>query len=175
MLPDLERLGLWWGPGIVVLVIFGYGVLRLAHYWIEKSHEVKRQQVESIFALLRQYIEQFLHSQGSQADALSRLATSVEHRESVDSFEHQEILIALKAIHRDLGTLYCRREDPPCALRLASPCGTSPGAPSPGTGFARAGRRATPAGRESADPRPAVSRSTQTQLGESNNDPESAS
>ncbi len=118
MLPDLERISLWWGPGILVLIAFGYGVLRLAHYWIEKTTEVRRQQVENVFSLLRHYIEQFLRSQGSQADALSRLATCIEHRESTESFEHQEILIALKAIHRDLGSLSCRRGDVPCSLQF---------------------------------------------------------
>jgi len=115
---DVERVALWWGPGILVLIIFGYGFLRLAHYWIEKSMEVKRQQMASAYGIARQYIEQFLRAQSSQADALSRLANSVEHRESLESFEHQEMLIALKALHRDIDSLRCRRDEPPCVLRL---------------------------------------------------------
>lgn len=113
---DVERVALWWGPGILVLIIFGYGFLRLAHYWIEKSMEVRRQQLESAYGLVRQYIQQFLGAQTSQADALSRLANCVEHRESLESFEHQEILIALKAMHRDIETLPCHSSDPPCVL-----------------------------------------------------------
>jgi hypothetical protein len=111
---DPERLALWWGPGILVLIVFGYGMLRLAHYWIEKSAEFKRQQMDSIFGMARQYIEQFLRTQGSQADALSRLATTVEQRESVESFEHQEMLIAIKALHREVESL---------ARKLAEPAG----------------------------------------------------
>ena len=30
---ELERAALWWGPGVVLLILFGYGSLRLAHYW----------------------------------------------------------------------------------------------------------------------------------------------
>jgi hypothetical protein len=114
---DLQRVAIWWGPGILILIVFGYGFLRLAHYWIEKSMEVKRQQMDGAYGLVRQYIEKFLGAQSSQADALSRLATSVEHRESQESFEHQEILIALKAMHRDVENLRCRSGEVPCALR----------------------------------------------------------
>ena len=117
---DIQRVALWWGPGILVLIIFGYGFLRLAHYWIEKSMEVKRQQMDGAYALVRHYVEQFLSAQSGQADALSRLANSVEHRESQESFEHQEILIALKALHRDVNGLRCRSGEEICPLR-ASP------------------------------------------------------
>jgi len=105
---DLDKIALWWGPGILVLIVFGYGLLRLGHHWIEKSMDVKRQQTESAFGVAREYIEQFLGAQQSQAEALSRLATSVEHRDSHESFEHQEMLIALKAMHRDITELPCR-------------------------------------------------------------------
>jgi len=114
---DIQRVALWWGPGILVLIIFGYGFLRLAHYWVEKSMEVKRQQMDGAYSLVRQYIEQFLGAQSGQADALSRLANSVEHRETQESFEHQEILIALKALHRDMNGLHCRASEDFCALR----------------------------------------------------------
>ena len=117
---DIQRVALWWGPGILVLIIFGYGFLRLAHYWIEKSMEVKRQQMDGAYALVRHYVEQFLGAQSGQADALSRLANSVEHRESQESFEHQEILIALKALHRDMNSLSCRNSEDFCALRASS-------------------------------------------------------
>jgi hypothetical protein len=114
-MPDnLQHVALWWGPGVVILLIFGYGFLRLAYYWIEKSLDVKQRQTESAFGIARQYIEQFLSAQHSQATALSRLATSVEQRDSHESFEHQEILIALKALHRELQGLTCRRAEP-CA------------------------------------------------------------
>ncbi len=110
MLPDeLWRVTLWWGPGVLIVLVFGFGFLRLAHYWIEKTMEVKRQQMESAFGIARQYVEQFLSTQRSQADALSRLAASVEQRDSRDSFEHQEMLIALKAMHRELESLPCCR------------------------------------------------------------------
>jgi len=103
MIPtELEQAALWWGPGVVLLLLFGYGFLRLAHYWMEKTMEYRRYQMESAFGITRQYIEQFLNTQKSQAEALSRLAGSVEQRDSHDSFEHQEILIALKAINRDV-------------------------------------------------------------------------
>jgi hypothetical protein len=108
---DVERIALWWGPGILVLILFGYGFLRLAHYWIERTMEVKQHQLDSVFGIARQYIEQFLGAQTSQADALSRLASSVEHRDSMERFEHQEILIALKAMHRDIDTLFRRTAD----------------------------------------------------------------
>jgi len=114
---EVERIALWWGPGILLLLVFGYGFLRLAQYWIGKTTDVKLQQSASAFGIARQYVEQFLSTQKSQAEAFSRLATSVEHRDSHESFEHQEILIALKAMHRDMNLLYCRKADPPCAFR----------------------------------------------------------
>ncbi len=106
---DLERMALWWGPGVLILLAFGLGFLKLARYWIEKTMEVKRQQMESLFGMAQTYVEQFLSTQKCQADALTRLATSVEHRDSVESFEHQEMLISLKALHRDVEMLL-RRE-----------------------------------------------------------------
>jgi len=129
-LPDLQRVALWWGPGVLVLIAFGYGLLRLAQYWIEKSMEVKRQQMDGAYGLVRQYIEKFLGAQSGQADALSRLANSVEHRESQESFEHQEILIALKALHRDMNGLRCRQvEDygaPRTTAGFSGLCASSP-------------------------------------------------
>ena len=117
MLPDdLWRVAVWWGPGVVIVLVFGYGFLRLAHYWIEKTMEVKRQQMESVFGIARQYVEQFLSTQRSPANALSRLSASVEQRDSRDSFEHQEMLIALKAMHRDLESLPCCRGPSPGAI-----------------------------------------------------------
>ena len=106
---SFDNIALWWGPGILVLMVFGYGLLRLGHHWIEKSMDVKRQQTESALGVVRDYIEQFLSAQQSQAEALSRLASSVEQRDSHESFEHQEMLIALKALHRDIVELPCRR------------------------------------------------------------------
>jgi len=111
MMPaELENVVVWWGPGILLLMVFGYGLMRLAHHWIEKSLDFKRRQMESVVSLAQQYVEQFLGAQKSQADALSRLATSIEQRDSMETFEHQEMLIALKAMHGDLGALPCRRE-----------------------------------------------------------------
>ena len=108
-MPDnFQQIAMWWGPGILLLMAFGYGAMRLAHDWIEKAMEVKRQQTEGAFRIVRDYIEQFLSAQQSQAEALSRLAGSVERRDSHESFEHQEMLIALKAMHRDITGLPCR-------------------------------------------------------------------
>jgi hypothetical protein len=113
---DIQRVALWWGPGILVLIVFSLGFFRLAQYWIEKSMEVKRQQLDGAYGLVRRYIEQFLGAQSGQANALSRLANSVEHRESQESFEHQEMLIALKALHGDIDNLRCRNSDSRCAI-----------------------------------------------------------
>ena len=114
---DYEHVVLWWGPGVLVLIAFGWGFFHLAQYWIEKSMEAKRQQMDGAYGLVRQYIEKFLGAQSGQADALARLANSVEHHESQESFEHQEILIALKALHQDMNRLRCRSTDELCALR----------------------------------------------------------
>lgn len=102
---EAEHIALWWGPGVVILMGFGFGALRLARYWISRTMEMKRQQMESTFGMARQYVENFLGAQKSQADALTRLASSVERRDSTESFEHQEILITLKAMHEDVDRL----------------------------------------------------------------------
>ena len=117
---DLQHMVLWWGPGVLVLIAFGWGFFRLAEYWIGKSMDVKRQQMDGAYGLVRQYIEKFLGAQSGQADALARLANCVEHHESQESFEHREILIALKALHQDMDGLRCRSTDELCALRSRS-------------------------------------------------------
>ena len=109
---EVRQMTLWWGPGIVIVMVFAYGFLRIAHYWIEKTMEVKRQQMESVFGMAEHYVKQFLNAQRSQADALSRLATSVERSDSRDSMEHQQILIALRAMHRDLERLLRQPAEP---------------------------------------------------------------
>jgi len=108
---ELARAALWWGPGVVLLMLFGYGFLKLAHYWVEKIMEHRRFQLESALSMTRQYIEQFLGTQKAQVDTLARLASFVEQRESHDSFQHQEMLIALKALHREMTTLACLKRD----------------------------------------------------------------
>lgn len=99
---DAGRFALLWGPGILVLVVFTYGFLRLAYHWIDRSMEVKRQQVESALAAAGTYFEQFVAAQKAQADAFSRLASAVERRDSLESFEHQEMLIAIKVMREQL-------------------------------------------------------------------------
>jgi len=101
---DAERIALWWGPGVLILIVFGFGFLRLAKYWIERSMDVKRQQAISVFGMFQTYVEQFLSAQRCQADALER-------RDSTESFEHQEMLIALKAVHRDVESLLTRHHE----------------------------------------------------------------
>ncbi len=103
-MPPIEvgRFALLWGPGVLVLVVFSYGLLRLAQYWIAKSMDFKQKQLDSLLVLGRTYFEQFVSAQRSQADAFSRLASAVEQRDSRESFEHQEMLIALKAIRERL-------------------------------------------------------------------------
>ena len=81
-----------------MLAVFSYALVRLAYHWIDKSVEVKRQQTESVFEMARTYLEQLVSAQKSQADAFSRLASTVERRDSHDSLDHQEMLIALKAM-----------------------------------------------------------------------------
>ncbi len=95
-------MAVWWGPGVLLVLIITYGFLYLARFWIERTMDRKRQQTESAFEMAEQYVKQFLNAQRSQADALSRLATSVERSDSRDSMEHQQILIALRAMHRDV-------------------------------------------------------------------------
>lgn len=106
MPPDLDRVALWWGPGVLILLVAAYGGLRLARYWIEKSMEYRRQQMESVSSIARQYVEQFLGGQKAQADAVARLAVSIEQRDTREGFEHQEILITLKAVHHDVERLF---------------------------------------------------------------------
>jgi hypothetical protein len=102
---NAEHFALLWGPGVLVLMVFTYGLTRLAQYWIEKSMEFKRRQMDSVFEVARTYLDQLVNAQKSQADAFSRLAGSVEQGDSRDSFEHQEMLIALKAMRDQLTRL----------------------------------------------------------------------
>ena len=99
---DTGRFALLWGPGILVLVVFSYGFVRLAYHWIDRSMEAKGRQMENVFEAARTYFEQFVSAQKSQADAFSRLASTVERRDSRESFEHQEMLIALKVLREQL-------------------------------------------------------------------------
>lgn len=99
---EVGHFTLLWGPGILVLVVFSYGLLRLAQYWISKTMDFKQRQLDSVLTLAHTYFEQFVATQKSQADAFSRLASTVEQRDSRESFEHQEMLIALKAIREQV-------------------------------------------------------------------------
>ena len=106
MIPqDLERYIVLWGPGILILVVFAYGFMKLAYHWIDRSTDIRRQQMDGAFDIARDYVGQLAGASKSQAEALSRLASAVEHRDSVESYEHQEMLIALKALHRNLDEL----------------------------------------------------------------------
>jgi hypothetical protein len=106
MMPeDFAHVAMWWGPGVLLLLAFSYGLLRLAQVWIERSMDARRRQMESLFGMAEQYVKQFLNAQRSQAEALGRLASSVEQSDSRDSMEHQQILIALRAMHGDIERL----------------------------------------------------------------------
>lgn len=103
MMPeDFAHMAMWWGPGVLLLLAFSYGLLRLAQVWLERTLDDKRRQMESLFGMAEQYVKQFLNAQRSQAEALGRLASSVEQSDSRDSLEHQQILVALRAMHRDI-------------------------------------------------------------------------
>ena len=102
---DLERYIVLWGPGILILIVFAYGFMKLAYHWIDRVMDVKHRQMDSAFSIARDYVGQLSGASKTQADALSRLASAVEHRDSLESYEHQEMLIALKALHRDVEDL----------------------------------------------------------------------
>ena len=106
MMPeDFAHMAMWWGPGVLMLLAFSYGLLRLAQVWMERTLDAKRRQMESVFGMAEHYVKQFLNAQRSQAEALGRLASSVEQSDSRDSLEHQQILVALRAMHRDIERL----------------------------------------------------------------------
>jgi len=112
MMPeDFAHMAVWWGPGVLLLLAFSYGLMRLAQLWIERTLDAKRRQMESVFGMAEHYVQQFLNAQRSQADALSRLASSVEQSDSRDSLEHQQILVALRAMHRDIERMAQRPEE----------------------------------------------------------------
>ena len=48
MFPEnLGQMALWWGPGVLLVLILTYGFLYLARFWIERTMDRKRQQMES--------------------------------------------------------------------------------------------------------------------------------
>ncbi|HXJ95038.1 MAG TPA: hypothetical protein VMT20_19530 [Terriglobia bacterium] len=102
---DLERYIVLWGPGILILIVFAYGFMKLAYHWIDRTMDMKHRQMDSAFDIARDYVGQLSGASRTQAEALSRLASAVEHRDSLESYEHQEMLIALKALHRDVEDL----------------------------------------------------------------------
>jgi hypothetical protein len=102
---DLSRYVMLWGPGILILVVLAYGLMRIAYHWIDRTMDVKRRQTDSVFDVARDYVAQLAGASRSQAEALTRLAAVVEHRDSLENYQHQEMLIALKALHRNLGEL----------------------------------------------------------------------
>lgn len=106
MMPqDFAHMAMWWGPGMLLLLALSYGFLRLAQVWMERTLDAKRRQMEGLFGMAEQYVKQFLNAQLAQAEALSRLASSVEQSDSRDSMEHQQILIALRAMHGEVKRL----------------------------------------------------------------------
>ncbi|MGH9434049.1 MAG: hypothetical protein ACRD3T_21175 [Terriglobia bacterium] len=99
---DVLKIALQWGPGVLILLVFAYGFIRLAHHWIDKTMELKREQLDGTFRVARDYVDNIVGAQKSQAEAIARLASSMEHRESFEGYEHQEMLVALKAIHQNV-------------------------------------------------------------------------
>jgi hypothetical protein len=102
---DIERYIVLWGPGILILIVLSYGLMKLAFHWIDRTMEIKRSQTDGAFHIAREYVDQMAGAAKSQAEAISRLAGAVEHRDSIESYEHQEMLIALKALHRNMDEL----------------------------------------------------------------------
>jgi len=102
---NLDKVALWWGPGILILMVFAYGFMKLARHWIDRSMELRRELTERAFGAARDYMGQLANAHQSQAEAVSRLASVMEHRNSMESYEHQEMLIALKAMSRDVQAL----------------------------------------------------------------------
>ncbi len=106
MIPqDLSRYVILWGPGILILIVLAYGLMRIAYHWIDQAMDVKRRQTDSAFDVARDYVAQLAGASRTQADALTRLAAAVEHRDSLENYQHQEMLIALKALHRSVGEM----------------------------------------------------------------------
>jgi len=102
---NFEKFALLWGPGIVVLGVFSFTGAKLAQYWIDKSMEHRRKQIEGTFEIARTYLDQIVSAQRSQSDAVTRLAATVEQGGSKVGFEHQEMLTAIKALHRHVDGL----------------------------------------------------------------------
>ena len=106
---DIQRYIVLWGPGILILILLSYGFMRLAYHWMDRAAEIKRSQMDGAFEIARDYVGQLAGAARSQAEALTRLAGAVEHRDSVESYEHQEMLIALKALNRNVDELLGER------------------------------------------------------------------
>jgi len=102
---DLEKFALLWGPGIVVLGVFSFTGAKLARYWIDKLMEHRRKQIDGAFEIARTYLDQIVGAQRSQAEAFTRLAASIDQGGSKVGFEHQEMLTAIKALHRHVDGL----------------------------------------------------------------------
>ena len=117
---DIERYLLLWGPGILILIVLSYGFMRLAYHWIDRAAEIKRSQMDRAFNIAREYLDQLSGAAKSQAEALSRLAGAVEHCDSLESYEHQEMLISLKALHRDVNELLGQERATAKALNLGA-------------------------------------------------------
>ena len=64
--------------------------------------ELKRDQWEETLRVARDHLDRVLEAQKSQAGAIAHLAGSVEKRDSTEGYEHKEMRIALRAIHRDI-------------------------------------------------------------------------
>ena len=107
---DFEKFALLWGPGIVVLGVFSFAGVKLAQYWIDRAMEQRRKQMEGSFEIARTYLDQIVGAQRSQSEAFTRLAASVEQGDSKTGFEHQEMLTAIKALHRHVDGLARHRK-----------------------------------------------------------------
>jgi len=102
---NFEKFALLWGPGIVVLGVFSFTGAKLTQYWIDKSMDHRRKQMEGTFEIARTYLDQIVGAQRSQSEAVTRLAATIEQGGSKVGFEHQEMLTAIKALHRHVDGL----------------------------------------------------------------------
>ena len=92
--PELARLVMAWGPGLLFMLGGGWVAYKLGDKVISAQIQSRQHQFEALRDMGGHFAERFLTAQDAQATAISRLATAAE----TGLNEQRDMAVALRAL-----------------------------------------------------------------------------
>jgi len=92
--PELARLVMAWGPGLLFMLGAGWVAYKLGDKVITAQIQSRQHQFEAIREMLGHFADRFVAAQDAQAAAINRLAGAVE----TGLNEQRDMAVALRAL-----------------------------------------------------------------------------